>query len=209
VSKGFALAFERLLQAKSGGTDALTFLRQRLGTTAGPEHIHVMGHSLGGGLAPMVGSWVRSQFPNRVIKVYPFGGQSTGNAAFASLYVNTFPNQPSRWITTLDITPLMFADLGQLATFWKQGPFPPWWLTDLVAASKPWWSKYQSTANPFVFPATMYMGKPLDPEPWMTEVPHQHQHLYYMYLAGVPKQVITDVFGPWYPPPGEPMGPPK
>jgi hypothetical protein len=208
VSKGFNEAFGRLLQCRDGGVDALSYLRGRLGDAAGPEQIHVAGHSLGGGLAPLVGLWLKGEFPHRSITVLPFGGQSTGNAAFASDYRSAFPEQPSCWITDLDVTPLMFAGLGQLPAFWPGGPNPPAWLVELIEVSKPLWSQYRSTDDPHVFHATMYLDVPMDLHPWEAQVPHQHEHRYYMWLAGIPKAAITNTFGPWYPPPGKPGQPP-
>jgi hypothetical protein len=202
VSHGFANAFDRLVRATDyGGQNALGFLKSRLGEGAGPESIHVIGHSLGGALAPMVGIWVKTQFPARSVRVYPFGGQSTGNDRFVHLYLSTFPDQPSRWITSLDVTPLMFADLDKLKGYWPDLP-PPHDVNWLVDHLRGWWSQYRSTPDACVFPAAMYMHFVDDPKAWTTQTHQQHEHKYYMWLAGVPLAAIRSAFGAWTPPPG-------
>jgi pimeloyl-ACP methyl ester carboxylesterase len=201
ISYGFGRAFQRLLQAKSNGTDALTFLHRRLGPGPRLTDLHVIGHSLGGGLAPLVGLWLQNQFPQRKVSVYPFGGQSTGNAEFASIYEHTFANQPSRYITNLDITPLMFAGLGHLKFFWPNGPTPPRELIDLINDLRTLWMPYRATSNPFVFNAAMYPNEWPELLQWPRQVAHQHEHRYYLHLTGVPTSAIVGAFGPFAPPP--------
>jgi hypothetical protein len=204
VSHGFADAFDRLVRAADyGGQNALGYLRGRLGDGGGPERIHVIGHSLGGALAPMVGVWLKTEFPARTVRVFPFGGQSTGNDRFRDLYRSMFHGQYSRWITSLDVTPLMFAELDKVKGYWP-GLEPPAYVDVLVNDLRGLWSQYRSTPDAFVFPAAMYMYRVGDPNAWNTQTHQQHEHRYYMWLAGVPQDAIRSAFGAWSPPPGQP-----
>ena len=204
VSHGFANAFDRLVRAADyAGRNALGYLKSRLGDGGGPESIHVIGHSLGGALAPMVGIWLKTEFPVRAVRVFPFGGQSTGNGQFRDLYRGMFCDQPSRWITSLDVTPLMFADLDKVEGYWPGLP-PPDYVEAIVndAYFRGLWSQYRSTPDAFVLPAAMYMYFVGDPHAWTTQTHQQHEHKYYMWLAGVPEAAIRSAFGAWSPPPG-------
>ncbi len=206
IAKGFVDSFENLVAATSDSRTALGYLQSRLGPGPGPEQVHVIGHSLGGALAPLVGLWVSANFPRRgnSIKVFPFGGQSTGNWAFAKLYQSVFPNQPSRWITDRDLTPLMYAQLDAVERYWSNGPTCPEEVRDLIDGTRQWWEKFSAIPDPHVFHAQGYLYMGDDLASWNAQSRAQHEHRYYLYLSGVYQAPIREAFGRWFPPPGQP-----
>ncbi len=198
VALGFRNEFVRLMEARDPqmGTGGIAFLFDFLQEAAERYEIHVIGHSLGAATAPMMAIRLQRLFPALVVRPFPFGGQSTGNQAFADWYRETFPDQPSRWINRLDITPMMFAEMDQLEASWVGGPSCSPLLKGFINLLRPLLRQYVSLPEPFLYEGTLYPSDPKDRDPWYTESSRQHQHLYYMLMSGVPLDVINKAFKP-------------
>ena len=213
ISKGFAQELRNLLVAvdPQSGLTGEQFLRKLTGAPGAPRQAMVIGHSLGGATAPILSMWLKQQFPALAVRPFPFGGQSPGNQAFAHWYEAAIAPWPSRYTNRLDATWMMFAEFQQMKTLWPGGPSCPPWLTLLIdaveidmAARK---IRYASTQRPRIFEGALYDLSGLGA--WEKEASAQHEHLYYMFLAGIPLQVIRNGLGPqWSPPPilGTPPG---
>ncbi|RCI16715.1 hypothetical protein L249_1924 [Ophiocordyceps polyrhachis-furcata BCC 54312] len=78
LHSGFASAFDDMSAAVEDG------LGKEL-DKMGPEGVRVVvtGHSLGGAIATIAGSYLRTRFPKRSIDIYTFGSPRVGNQAFA------------------------------------------------------------------------------------------------------------------------------
>ncbi len=197
VGRGFVTAFRRLLKARDPATrkNALDFVA----TLGSGTVIDVVGHSLGGAMAPLMALYVKKLFPRQVVRSFPFGGQTTGNANFAKWYARSFAGQPAtHWINHLDTIWMALANLDRIEQLYgPDGPKCP----DLVKAIidkylKPHAGKYAAIANPAILDGKLY-----GLEGWLTEASSQHQHFYYMYLCGVPETVIRERLDPdWSPP---------
>jgi triacylglycerol lipase len=180
------------------------FLSERL--SANPDlDVKVIGHSLGGATAPIMAMWIRSEFPQVDARPFPFGGQTPGNAQFAQWYGDAFPKVPTRYLNDLDLCPLMFSELSRIKTIWgTEVPCP-----DYVKAALDYWLvememkgiAYATTDRAHVYEGKMYNVS--GPWAWEHEASAQHEHLYYMFNAGIALSVIRKGLGPtWSPPPG-------
>ena len=199
VSLGFACAFERLLQARDEkGNNAIDFCKVLKPGTP----IDVIGHSLGGAVAPLLSLYVQREIPTSPVRSFPFAGQATGNAAFADWYVDQFPGQPSRWINRHDVIPMMSAQLGELKeTYLPAGPWCPTWVKEIATDFQKVTREYRAIPGASVLDGRLYFRK-YGLEPWIQEIEDQHQRLYYMYLTGIAASVIQERLGPsWRPPP--------
>jgi len=196
VGHGFVTAYHRLLKATDGaGKTAFDFVA----TLGSDTVIDVVGHSLGGAMAPLMALYAKKLFPNQVVRSFPFGGQTTGNKNFVQWYASTFAGQPAlRWINHLDTIWMALANIPRIeALYGPDGPKCP----DLAKAIlekylQPHANDYADIPKSAVLNGKLY--KLLD---WAMEASSQHQHLYYMYLCGVPETVIRERLNPdWYPP---------
>jgi len=212
VAQGFAKEIRNLFAAVDlrSGLSGEQFLRQYVSTSSPRPKVKVIGHSLGGATSPIFSLWVKSLFPDLEVRPFPFGGQSPGNRAFADWYANAFAPWPSRYINRLDVTWMMFAELAQIKTMWG-GPDCPEWVKLLIDGVEELLRFeqlcYASTAGPHIFEGALYDLS--GDGAWEMEARAQHEHLYYMFLSGIPLQVIRNGLGPkWSPPPklGQPPG---
>ncbi len=149
VAQGFADAFNRLMDPRTLWPNALDFVK-----TLGPGiGIDVIGHSLGGALAPMMALCVKSAFPGQVVRSFPFGGQTPGNAAFEDWYTGEFAEQHSRWINPLDVIPMFFGELDRvMKTYAEPGPPCPLYIKVVLEALKLLvGASYVPTRNPAEF----------------------------------------------------------
>lgn len=201
VSAGFRDEYTRLLTALDvtrGGSwlGAVDFLRKYLAAHSDVAEMHVIGHSLGGAVAPIMAMRLQWVFPKLTVRPFPIAGQSPGNEYFAQWYCTTFPKQYSRWINRLDVGPMMFGEMQQLMDSWAGGPQCPLTVKGLI---KFFWNDYRyyrSLPNPFVFEGTLYPSAADDPDPWTTQTHYQHEHLYYLWMSGVHLDVINRSFLP-------------
>jgi len=202
IATGFKHAFDRLMAAQDPyGQHALDYVRGLLYVSGPNTVIHVTGHSLGGALAPLLALYVKHKFPKTVVRSFPFGGQMTGNAAFAQWYAREFDEQPSCWINALDVIPMFYRDVDRVeGTYGPTGPPCPSYIKDVLYLD-PFARAYTPLPNPAIFTGKLYSKTGWFA--WEQEASSQHQHLYYMYLAGIPESVIRAGLGPcWCPPPG-------
>jgi Lipase (class 3) len=201
IAQGFADAFNRLIAATDAhGVSAFAFLARTLevGTA-----LDVVGHSLGGAMAPIVALAARRFFAQTKVRAFPFGGQTPGNAAFADWYVESFRDQPSRWINDIDIIPMWYAELDQMTKLYgPSGPPCPDYIKLLVLTITnrheyaPLRGEHRYRGVQYRKPGSKWFA-------WEEEASQQHNHLYYMYLTGIPTEVIDRRLGPpWSPPPG-------
>jgi triacylglycerol lipase len=207
TSRGFNTEFTSLLAAIDGpsGLSGSQFLAKEL--SANPDlKVKVVGHSLGGATAPIMAMWLRSEFNAKHVRPFPFGGQSPGNAEFAKWYSDAFPKVPTRYVNKLDVCPLMFAELPQLKQMWGPEVECPVYVRDVVDAAEIYMLaeriEYAPTARAHVYDGTMYNVS--GPWAWEHEASAQHEHFFYMHMAGIPLEVIRRGLGPgWAPPPGD------
>ncbi len=201
IAQGFADAFHRLMQATDEhGVSAFQFLASRLETDTA---LDVVGHSLGGAMAPIMALAAQNFFAQTKVRAFPFGGQTPGNAAFANWYVESFRDQPSRWINDIDIIPMWYAELDAMTRLYgPSGPACPEYIKLLVLAI-PNRHEYAPLRGAHRYHGVQYRLPGSKWFAWETEASQQHNHLYYMYLTGIPTEVIDRRLGPpWSPPPG-------
>jgi hypothetical protein len=200
IAQGFADAFSRLMQATDArGESAFQFLGRTLeiGTA-----LDVIGHSLGGAMAPIVALAAQRFFHRTKVRAFPFGGQTPGNGAFARWYVESFPDQPSRWINDIDIIPMWYGDLDAMMNLYGPNNPCPDYIKALVLLIT---NRHEYVALPgaHVYHGVRYETPGAKWFAWEEQASQQHQHLYYMYLTGIPTEVIDRRLGPpWLPPPG-------
>lgn len=202
IAKGLAECHERLTDATDvwKQTTAWAYLEDAL---AEGDTLDVVGHSLGGAMAPIVSLDAMQRFPDVAVRSFAMAGMSPGNQEFSDWYASSLQHQQhSRFINALDTIPLWYAGLSTMARGFEGGPACPWPFRALIGAMRGYmWIRrieYVDTPDPLVLPGVKYTGRS-----WTDEAEGQHEHLYYMYLAGVPLDVIHRRFPrapQWNPP---------
>jgi triacylglycerol lipase len=132
IASGFDTGLDNILAVTDPVTDwsLLDFLRKAIRDA--PGELLVTGHSLGGTLATVAALWLQDQLPKgggpRDLKIIPitFAAPTAGNQAFAEHYDKTFPNS-LRYVNTLDLIPMAYADLETLITNYPKPPGPALW----------------------------------------------------------------------------------
>ncbi len=206
IANGFATALERLAGAVDPTTkqDGWTFLGDYLAANPAAT-IDVVGHSLGGALAPLVALDAQDRFPDHSVRAFPFGGQSPGNHTLAHWYDQSFPDQPTRFANELDIIPFWYAGFDHVRAGFPGGPGCPELISLALEATEEYLRLrgflYEASPRPARFPGRIYPDSS-QLFAWPHQASAQHEHLYYMYLTGVPLHVIQARFdGSWSPPP--------
>jgi len=174
--------------------------------------LDVVGHSLGGALAPIVSLDAMARFPDVAVRSLAIAGMSPGNQAFSHWYVGSLRHQQaSRFINRFDIIPEWYAGLSTMQDGFPGGPSCPLKISALIEAMKLYMDveriQYVATPSPREFPGVIYADRS-----WTEEAEGQHEHLYYMYLAGVPLEVIHRRFPrypQWQPPANQPSSDPS
>jgi hypothetical protein len=200
IAQGFADAFRRLMNATDErGDSAFEFLARTLevGTA-----LDVVGHSLGGAMAPIVALAAQGFFAQTTVRAFPFGGQTPGNRAFGEWFVHKFPDQPSRWINGIDIIPMWYGELDEMMKLYgPANPCPDY--IKLLVSLIPNRHEYFAIPGEHRYNGVQYEKPGPKWFAWEEQASLQHQHLYYMYLTGIPTEVIDRRLGPpWSPPPG-------
>ena len=205
VAQGISTSHGRLNVAPDIWTDRTgwQFLESVFATS--PElTLDVIGHSLGGALAPVVALDAMQRFPQAKVRSFALAGMSPGNKAFSDWYVGQLKYQThSRFINPLDIIPKWYAQVGEMRSGFRGNPCPADVLVGLglfIAYMDKYDITYQATPNPRYFVSELYRGRT-----WMTQCQGQHEHLYYMLMTGVPLDVIRRRFPrspAWAPPTG-------
>lgn len=197
IAKGLAECHERLNEATDvwEHTTAWAHLESVL---SADDTLDVVGHSLGGAMAPIVSLDATQRFPDVAVRSFAIAGMSPGNQAFADWYTSSLHyQQHSRFINALDTIPLWYAGLSTMAKGFDGGPKCRLLFRTMIRAMQGYmWLrgiKYVATSDPLVLPGVKYDGRK-----WTHEAEGQHEHLYYMYLAGVPLDAIHRRF-PRYP----------
>ena len=210
ISRGISEAFNRLraMQQQNSNTmnqTALDFLRQQ----GNQNEILVTGHSLGGCLASVVPLWLKTELAGTgaVIKPVTLAGQTAGNRIFADYFQDTFTGEV-RFYNTLDVVPRLwnYESLESIKSLYPQpGPVcDDFWKVLVDLAMDAAGHNYFQPDN-----ARALAGKVYDEKGWFefaSEVEAQHDHIYYMYLTGIPLRVIQGTpFHPglgagWWPP---------
>jgi hypothetical protein len=201
IAQGFAEAFDNLSRATDEqGQTAFDFLADALepGTV-----LDVVGHSLGGTMTPIVALAVKQAFASTKVRPFAFAGMSPGNLAFAKLYVSSFPGQPSRWINDIDIISMFYGGMDEmLKLFPPPGPVCPGYVAYLVSLVTNR-GEYAQAPFEYRYHGVQYSMRKSDLFQWERQASYQHQHLYFMFLSGIPTDVIRRRLGPdWLPPPG-------
>ena len=209
ISTGIGHAFNRLRSMTQnyprGVMSALDFLRN----LKGQNEIIVTGHSLGGCLASVVPLWLKTEFASKgtAIRPYTFAGQCAGNQSFANYFAFTFP-QTTRYYNVLDIVPKLWntASLVSIRNLYPgSGPkCDDFWDALIDVAIYEAGNNYFQPNNGYELKGKVYDEKG-DFE-FTKEAMSQHSHIYYMYLTGIPLNVIQGTpFNPglgsgWWPP---------
>lgn len=166
--------------------------------------IDIIGHSLGGALAPVVSLDAMQRFPQAKVRSFALAGMSPGNKAFSDWYVSQLKYQTnSRFINPLDIIPKWYAQIDEMRAGFRDNPCP---VEDLIGIGllSDYMAKnhitYHATPNPYYFNGELY-----NETTWQAQCQAQHEHRYYMLMAGVPLDAIMARFPntpAWSPPPG-------
>ena len=198
VEAGFAKSYRNLVAAVAPATKstAFQFLDDHL--TAG-QCLDVVGHSLGGAIAPIVGAAVKARYGSAALRVLAFAGQSPGNREFAEYFAGQFPDQPSCWINDLDIIPMWYAGLDRMVeTYGPVGPMCPSELRTAWEVIKPAFPAFCALLTPHRF-----TGELSAQTSWFAELAAQHSCYYYLHMTGVATAVINECIDPkWVPPSG-------
>ncbi|MFF4381622.1 IPT/TIG domain-containing protein [Kitasatospora sp. NPDC001547] len=126
VSKGAMTAFSQVLTMNSVGVTLAQALAGVLAKAPANPTVYVIGHSLGGCLATMVGAYLQAQsWPgNPQFGLYTFAAPSAGNAAFANHLTEELSwvvNQ--RYVNCWDIVPLAWTSLDEAKKWYPdKGP---------------------------------------------------------------------------------------
>jgi hypothetical protein len=211
IARGIAVAHAKLNYARDPwtGLTAWEFLAQEIARrpTGG---IDVIGHSLGGALAPVIALDAMQRFPHQPVRSFAWAGMSPGNEAFKDWYMQSLHQQKlqthSRFISSLDIIPQWYADLETMKRGFPGGPVPPppveIGIDAMELVMRLGGITYVATPNPKKIPAMVYRNLSL----WADQAHAQHEHRYYMFLTGISEAVITLRFPPdpgqkpWLPP---------
>lgn len=198
VADGFAKAYRNLIGAVAPSTQstAFQFLDDHL---AEGQCLDVVGHSLGGAIAPIVGAAVSNRYGSAEVRVLAFAGQSPGNRAFAEYFAGLFPNQPSCWINDIDIIPMWYAGLDRMVEMYgPDGPVCPSEIRTAWKVIKPVFPDFCALLAPH-----RYSGERSSQASWFGELATQHNCYYYLSMTGVPTAVINACIDPtWVPPSG-------
>jgi triacylglycerol lipase len=102
-------------------TYAADFVRNNPGAP-----IVVTGHSLGGCQTTVLAMLLSSVVPAEMIVPISFAAPSAGNAAFIALFEKAFQPRCRRWFNDIDLVPMAFAGVGDIAQLWNrcQRPAP-------------------------------------------------------------------------------------
>ena len=206
IARGLATAHARLDVAPDPWTDrtAWQFLADEL-TKTPRVTLDVVGHSLGGALAPIIALDAMQRFPRTIVRSLAFAGMSPGNKAFSDWYVSSMHYQHhSRFINPLDIIPKWYAGLFEMRNgFPDNGAACPEDICLAIDALLGYMLLerifYEATPNPKKFLSFQY---PVFE--WADQCHAQHEHLYYMLMTGIPLEVIHRRFprSPQWMPPG-------
>lgn len=206
VARGIATAHGHLNAATDpwSGLTAWQFLAGAL-AGAPTRRLDVIGHSLGGALAPVVSMDAMRRFPQARVRSFPFAGMSPGNQAFSDWYVGSLRHQThSRFINPLDIIPQWYAGLHEMRNgFPDGGAACPLLvrlgldaLIDYMAVEG---IHYVATPNAQEFVTMQYTGLS-----WTDQCHAQHEHRYYMLMTGMSFETIEQNFPiptpQWLPP---------
>jgi hypothetical protein len=200
ISEGTAKTLERLQALRSAdGQHALDFLKG----LPSDSRVVVTGHSLGGCLASLVPIWLRTELDGPEVTPCTFAGTSAGNAAFASYFEDLFGTRV-RFFNDHDIVPRAWnrEDLETIKEMYpKPGPSCDVVFRLLVAnAIREAKSNYRQPQSEGRLEGALYDESGLFK--FEEEAAQQHSCYHYMYLTGVPAQVIREAVAPDWRPPG-------
>lgn len=99
ISAGTQTALTNLLGLKDANGQGVM---DAVGAMPASETLTVIGHSLGGTLAPVVALVLVTAHPSHQIAATSFAGMTPGNAAFAALFDTVLPGRVRRVYNTLD-----------------------------------------------------------------------------------------------------------
>lgn len=189
VSKQFLAAVETLLATPDpiSKTTLADFVQQ--GRAA---RWTVTGHSQGGGLAPILHSYLQSALDHGDHASFTFAAPSSGSPAFADYVDDTLTS--TRIVNPRDIVPLGYAGLSQI---WTHGiPVKSLWADEIIRLAVDAWERLTGlTPAHFAQPqGTVHMlAEHPDTRPdagYDARVEAQHNYNSYLWLLGAPQ---TDV----------------
>ncbi len=185
VSKGLKEGLDIMAKFTSNGLSLEDYFVQLHSVNA----LYVTGHSLGGGLTPLVASWLQyviylSSYPvnSGNIRPYSFAGQTPGNAAFAE-YINRSLSHGRSWryYNGLDIVPLGYDHLLEAIDIYCPHITCPEWLQHTIKKLN------THVANDgYTQPDDQGFklnGDLIGSDSYLAEVGHQHSHKTYIKLV--------------------------
>jgi triacylglycerol lipase len=195
VAGGTLLGLRVMDNLTSANVGLRQFLHQHLGDPATrPKELVITGHSLGGCLATVVALWLADDFARQridtPIRLVTFAAPTAGNAAFAALVTQRFPDS-LHFYNTLDIVPQGWSDLPLVKTIYKpyglSTPVGAGLVIDLFAdALSNARARYvQPPANRVALPGQHQSGLG-----WYKQVGAQHHAQAYLRLLGDTSAVI-------------------
>jgi pimeloyl-ACP methyl ester carboxylesterase len=137
VSAGSMASFTEVMNAVSpstspqyANTNLMTVLQSLVKAAKSPPVIYVVGHSLGGAIATVVGLYLQGQKWGGAVPSFrvctfaaPTAGVQSFAKAFEAAFCGTGPNSASRIVNTYDVVPQAWYNLPEVAT-WYPAPGP-------------------------------------------------------------------------------------
>ncbi len=180
--------------AQGPGTpiNLLQFLLQAAMSAEGDIDVFVTGHSLGGGLASVLASWLAFQTAQWThlngavnIKVYTFAAPTAGNASFATHGATFFGDRDWRVFNSLDVVPNAWQTLEVIKTYYTPQPTCPVWarvlLDGAIEVGKAAQLDFTQPGNPHSLPGSVSLPNGADFE---LQVGYQHSGNTYLTLLG-------------------------
>lgn len=193
LSYGAYAQASNLTTATWNGQTLGDYLTKTIPSTAA---VTVTGHSLGGNLATVLGSWLSYQrgpagsAPDLNTQVYTYAAPSAGNSAFALGFNARLPNSYRYW-NSLDAIPRAWETLLELEWIYNGIGIPtPSWAKDTIdglevalIASELYYNSAYTQPNGA---GTELAGTASSGSTFIAEVAYQHQCNIYLGLLGAP-----------------------
>jgi acetyl esterase/lipase len=194
LSYGSYVQASNLTTATWNGQTLGDYLTKTIPSTA---TVTVTGHSLGGNLATVLGSWLSYQrgpagsTPDPNTQVYTYAAPSAGNSAFATGFNARLPNSYRYW-NSLDAIPHAWETLLELEWIYSGIGIPtPSWAKDTIdgleialAASEVYYNSVYTQPNGAGTELTGTASS--SSTTFIAEVAYQHQCNIYLGLLGAP-----------------------
>lgn len=174
---------------------------------SGDYSLLVTGHSLGGQTAQVLAAWLATALGTAAqVQLITMAAPTAGDQAFAAGIDAVFGQGSTitGYYNTLDVVPMLWADLGAITSMYQGGPACGSLCKHAVDHMI---KRLQDNGTVYVQPAsreacagTLYSVSSINPLPFEAEVLDQHNAHYYMFLLGIPLGTIQLLDSKWEPP---------